>query len=33
MDGCGVDVEGPGDRADGFAFLDQREDEGFLIRA
>jgi hypothetical protein len=33
MDGSWVDVEGPGDFADGPAFLDQREGEGLLIRA
>ena len=31
MDGCWVDDEGPRDFADGPAFLDQREGEGFLI--
>ena len=33
MDGCWVDVEGPGDFADGPAFLHQGEGEGLLIRA
>ena len=32
MDGCRVDIEGPGDLADGPAFLNQREGKSLLIR-